>query len=342
MKRTLLTFLATSTACLATSQPTTYTGQAVSSYFYNPAFTGTARCPRILSGYQYLPHMQYYSAMVSADAMIDKLHGGAGVLLNQQYSFKNTYSQTSMRFMYAYQLSITRSLSFRAGAYAGFTKRTDEMTGSFHPYLFAKPGITIGTTHRNYMDAGAGILLFSQRLMLGFSANQLNRPVFFDYGGMYRLPVSLETQAFFGTGINTSANKYSTKGLGITFRFYGRRYMGEYNMLAGPRYIANFTTDFSYKGISLGPGITAYGSVLMPGAKLAVNTRNYILYYQFSAAHTKLSTENLFSLQVHEAGVGYTFKCKPKKRTFRTISCPSFGGGGYYGRTVSQSTVFSS
>lgn len=54
---------------------------------------------------------------------------------------------------------------------------------------------------------------------------------------------------------------------------------------------------------------------------IGINTPHFKLGYSYDLTLSKLGTGSGGS---HELSMGINFNCKPKRRTFRAISCPSF------------------
>ncbi len=54
---------------------------------------------------------------------------------------------------------------------------------------------------------------------------------------------------------------------------------------------------------------------------IGINTSHFRMGYSYDLTSSKLGAASGGS---HELSLGMTLNCKPKKRVFRTISCPSF------------------
>jgi hypothetical protein len=56
-------------------------------------------------------------------------------------------------------------------------------------------------------------------------------------------------------------------------------------------------------------------------ALIGIETDNFRLGYSYDVTISRLANASAGS---HEVSMQIKFNCKPKKRTFRTIACPSF------------------
>src|ERR1700752_4311790 len=79
--------------------------------YLNPAFAGTARCPRFCVNYRNeWPgfNKTYITTSASYDQHIDAISGGIGLLVMQDRAGNGTLITTDASLMYSYQLNINR------------------------------------------------------------------------------------------------------------------------------------------------------------------------------------------------------------------------------------------
>lgn len=94
--------------------------------YLNPAFAGTARCPRLAMNYRNqwpgIPgNFVTYSA--SYDQHVDNMNGGLGVLVMNDRAGAGALTTTGASGIYSYQFSVNRFFSIRAGVQAGYYQK---------------------------------------------------------------------------------------------------------------------------------------------------------------------------------------------------------------------------
>src|SRR6478735_598008 len=78
--------------------------------YLNPAFAGTARCPRICMNYRnQWPNLSgnYVTYSFSGDMHVDALGGGLGVLVTTDDQARGTLKTTNASLLYSYQAVIS-------------------------------------------------------------------------------------------------------------------------------------------------------------------------------------------------------------------------------------------
>src|SRR3954471_3048311 len=97
--------------------------------YLNPAFAGTARCPRICMNYRnQWPNLsgRYVTYSFSGDMHIDALAGGLGVLVTTDDQAISTLKTTNVSLIYSYHLPVNRLFSLKFGMQATyFQKKLD-------------------------------------------------------------------------------------------------------------------------------------------------------------------------------------------------------------------------
>ncbi|MEY4110613.1 MAG: hypothetical protein RLZZ46_968, partial [Bacteroidota bacterium] len=154
--------------------------------YLNPAFAGSARCPRIALNYRNqwpgIPgNFVTYSA--SYDQHIDNIVGGLGVLVTNDRAGAGNLSTTTFSGMYSYQLSINHNFSVRAGIQASyFQKKLDWYNLTFGDQISDRNGFVYNTAEnpvlnrRGAPDFSAGVLAFSEKFYGGFAVHHLTEP----------------------------------------------------------------------------------------------------------------------------------------------------------------------
>jgi len=296
---------------------------------YNPAFTGSSRCPGIQNGNSFLPGANYYSGYIYADAVLFSKHSG-GIFLEQQLSPKNNFRKTELKLNYSFSLPVTRNFSIKSGLYGSYNYHSFSDSTTYLPYSFI-PGMDNGNSllRKSYFDMGSGILGFGKNYFAGISFFHILRPEFISGISDTRLSPQINLHGSFLFGKNASGYGMA-KNNSVTAMYIFQT--GTTNSYAAPPEIITISYERKISSVfSLGTGWTRMSRIDLAAAKVSVKTDGHFsFYYQYNLPLTKTESEdvNIYS-SMHETGIGYNFYCKPKKRSFRTVSCPSFGGGGY-------------
>lgn len=287
--------------------------------YLNPAFAGTAICPRLIMNYRnQWPAISgtFVTYSASYDQHIDALGGGIGVIVTNDRAGEGTLNTLSASLMYSYRLEVSRKFSVKVGAQASYYQKKidwdkltfgdmiDERYGFVYETQEQAPNLSVG-----FMDFSAGILGFSERFYFGFAAHHLTQP---DEGflGLSRLPMKM------------------TGHLGFNFPFNSRRKdSGSWS----PNVLYQQQQDFQqlnygfyiHKGVIVG-GLWFRQNFFNADAFIALigfQQNNFKFGYSYDVTVSKLSNATAGS---HEFSAGLQFACRPKKKKFRAISCPSF------------------
>src|SRR3954470_13349403 len=95
--------------------------------YLNPAFAGTARCPRICLNYRnQWPNLSgtYVTYSASYDQHVDVMAGGIGLLVTTDDQARGTLKTTTASFMYSYHLPVNREFSLKMGLQATYFQKT--------------------------------------------------------------------------------------------------------------------------------------------------------------------------------------------------------------------------
>lgn len=285
--------------------------------YLNPAFAGTHNCPRVALNYRnQWPALSgtYVTTSASYDQHVSSLYGGLGLLVVSDQAGQATLNTNRVGAMYSYQLKIGREFSVRLGAEATFFQRSlDWNKLKFGDQIDPRRGFiyTGAEIPRNEnvsgIDISAGILGFSEQFFFGFAAHHINEPNESVIKGESPIPMKLTGHA--GAVIPLGSSKYSD--------------------------VASISPNILYRqqaGFSqLNLGVYIKKGALVGGvwyrnkdAFIAtVGVQNDIVKFGYSYDVTVSRLANV-SAGSHEISLSFNFTCKPPKRRFRTISCPSF------------------
>lgn len=283
--------------------------------YLNPAFAGSYRCPRIIFNYRnQWPNISgtFVTTSFSFDMRVEAVSGGLGIHFLNDRAGQGTINTTRFSGMYAYQLSINREFSMAFGFQATYgQKKLDWSKLTFGDMIDPKYGFIYTTSETKnrevvaYPDFSAGVLGFSKRFYAGFAVAHLTEP----------------EEAFLGD--NSPLPLKYTGHAGATVPLDGR--YGESNI--SPNIIYQQQQDF--RELNLGVYITKgpivgglwYRNQDAVVALVGFQQDPIKMGYSYDITVSKLGIVTAGS---HEISFQLLFKCRPRKKTFRTISCPSF------------------
>lgn len=283
--------------------------------YLNPAFAGSHRCPRIIFNYRnQWPNISgtFVTTSFSYDMRVEAVSGGLGLHFLNDKAGIGTMGITRFSGMYAYQLAINREFSMAFGFQATYgQKKLDWSKLNFGDMIDPKYGFIYTTNETKnlesvtYPDFSAGVLGFSKRFYAGFAVFHLTEP----------------DEAFL-TVDSPLPMKY-TGHAGAVIPLDGR--YGESTI--SPNVIYQQQQDF--RELNLGVYLTKgpivgglwYRNQDAIVALVGFQQDPVKMGYSYDITVSKLGIVTAGS---HEISFQLLFKCKPKRRTFRTVSCPSF------------------
>ncbi len=283
--------------------------------YLNPAFAGTSYCPKLsLNHRNQWPGISgsFVTTSASYDQHVDALSGGIGLLVVNDRAGEGTLNTVSVSGIYSYELQVTRKFTMRAGIQGTWAqKKVDWDKLTFGDQIDPRRGFIFKTNEvqrdepRNYVDFSAGILGYTDKIFVGFAVHHLAQPNESVIEGVSPLPrkytfhagylIPLESKGEPATLSPNVLVQLQEDFLQINFGMY-------YNK--GPIYGGLWYRNKDSFIASLGfqAGILKFG-------------------YSYDITVSKLTNQTAGS---HEFSTGLQFDCKPKKKRFRTISCPSF------------------
>jgi type IX secretion system PorP/SprF family membrane protein len=283
--------------------------------YLNPAFAGTARCPRVCLNYRnQWPAITgtFVTYSASYDQHVDALAGGIGFLVTNDRAGQGTINTTNVSGIYSYQLNITREFSIKVGLEATYMQKSlDWSKLNFGDMIDPKRGFVYNTnevpgqTTKTNVDFSAGLLGFSKRYFFGGAVSHLTEP---DEGfmGPSKLPMKFTGHA--GAVIPLDGSRNPTTYISPNILFQKQQDFQQLNL-----------------GIYLVKGPIVGGLwyrnrdsfILL----LGIQKDHFKCGYSYDVTVSKLTNATAGS---HEISFQLQFECKPKKKKFRTVSCPSF------------------
>jgi type IX secretion system PorP/SprF family membrane protein len=332
MKR-IITLLLICISALSQGQDPVFTQFYANPIYLNPAFAGSARCPRIALNYRnQWPgfNKTYITYSASYDQHVDLLSGGIGLNIMNDKAGDNTIATTNISGIYAYQLSIARDFSVRLGLQATYVqKHLDWYKLTFGDMIDPRFGFVYPTQEQppnettSFVDFSAGLLAYTSSFYGGIAVFHLTEPdEAFIVKGTSPLPkrITAHVGAMIPLG-NTESYRYSKnrddgtylspnaifQQQGSTNYLNLGAYLTHSPIIGGLWFKANMSDGFS------GESVTALIGMQKGLIKFG---------YSYDVTVSKLTNGSTYG--AHEISFGMQFECRPKKKRFRTISCPSF------------------
>lgn len=315
-KRVLLSiFLLAVTFSGIKAQDPQFTQFYANPLYLNPAFAGTARCPRIAMNYRnQWPNISngqtYVTYSASYDMHLAPLAGGIGVMVTSDNQANGTLKTTNASFIYSYLAPITRKFSMKFALQAGYMQKKLDV-GNLHygDMIDPRRGFVWNTqekmpnSQKSGVDFSAGLLGYSKNYFFGFAANHINQP---DEGllNTSKLPVKFTAHG----GVIIPLEKGNESYLSPNILFQSQQKFQQLNL--GLYYVNGvFVAGLWYRNAD---------AVI---ALVGLQNGNFKFGYSYDVTISKLAGNTAGS---HEISLQIQFECKTKKKRYRTISCPSF------------------
>jgi len=288
--------------------------------YLNPAFAGTAKCPRAVMIYRNeWPdiHGTYTTYSASYDQHIDVLSGGLGFLVTEDNQGAGTFSKLEASGIYSYQLNVTRRFSLRfamQGTYA--QRKLDWSKLTFGDMIDQRLGFVYNTNEvrgpssTSYFDASSGILGFSKRYFFGVAVHHLTQPNEALYSSAPS-PLPMKITAHAGAVIPLDDKGNASISPNIIFLSQDKQqqlclgvYASKGPIVAGLWYREGFTNPDSFIAL------------------IGIQYNIFKFGYSYDITVSKLS--NAATAGSHEISLAMNFACTSKTKKFRTVNCPSF------------------
>lgn len=298
--------------------------------YLNPAFAGSMRCPRVALNYRnQWPAIQgtYVTYSASYDQHVEAIAGGLGFIVTSDQAGQGILKTTNFSVIYSYFLPVTNTFSLKAGFQAGFGQKSvdwnrltfgdmiDPKQGFFQQTSEAQPNTTV-----SYPDFSAGLLGYSKLFFIGASAHHLLEPDQAFSSGPSPLPmkISVHTGAIIPMG-SSGPKRRPSRGR------RGSNALPESSI--SPNILYRRQGDFQQ--LNLGMYVTKgpiVGGLWYRNADAFIvlfgfQTPNFRFGYSYDVTISKLSNASAGS---HELSATVQFDCRPKKKRFVPVNCPSF------------------
>jgi len=252
----------------------------------------------------------YVTYSASYDQHIDAISGGLGLIVTQDDQGRGTLKTTSASLIYSYNRPITREFSVKMALQGGFfQKNLDRNKLNFGDMIDPRRGFVWNTNelipsqNKTNLDFSAGILGYSKRYFFGFAANHISQP---DEGllGPSKLPVKFTGHA----GAMFTLSKDNDTYISPNVLFQQQQNFSQLNL--GVYFVkGSFVGGLWYRNQD--------AFVVL----LGLQTDHFKVGYSYDITTSRLASNTAGS---HEVSLQIQFACKPAKKKYRTISCPSF------------------
>lgn len=304
--------------------------------YLNPAFAGSARCPRVGLNYRnQWPALKetYITTSASYDQHFDGINGGLGLLILNDKAGEGTIATTNISAMYAYQLNINRKFSMRFGLQGTYVqKKLDFDKLTFGDMIDPRYGFVYETQEtrpkesRHYTDFSAGVLAYTSKVYGGLAVNHMTQPdEAFIVKGTSKLPMKITAHIGAlipigeGSGGGYRGRVDKDDGTFISPNLLYQQ-QASFNQINFGMYVLHspIVGGLWYRG-NFGKGnfISSDSFIALIGIQKGI----FKFGYSYDVTVSKLSNSTGGS---HELSLGLQFECHPKKKRFRAISCPSF------------------
>lgn len=319
-----LSFLLLAAACIGSPAQSVYAQDPLFTQFYanplylNPALAGSNICPRFAMNYRnQWPSLSanFITQSFSYDQKFRAINGGIGIIAMHDQQGQNTIQTSSLGLLYSYHLQVNRKFTLMFGGQANFMmKFLDWNKLTFGDMIDPRRGFIYQTGdvprggRKGFLDISAGVVGYTKRFFFGFAAHHLNRPNESMIVGRSPLPMRFTGHA----GAEIPLGKKSQYGnkVSISPNILFRYQQGFMEMNVG--------TYIKYDMFTFGTWFRNRDAFIL---LFGVQYERFKIGYSYDVTVSKLTNQSGGS---HEISLGLSLKCKDRKLTFRTISCPSF------------------
>jgi len=173
---------------LAKAQDPEFSQYYAAPLYLNPAFSGTSVDHRFIANYRnQWPNISqaFETYAFSYDYNLDQYNSGLGFMLMTDRAGSANLKSTQFNFQYAYKVKLSDKMILSSGLNFGVGSRSIDFNKLvFYQQLdFAQnsdnlppPPSNLNLQSQTYFDFGAGLLVYSRKVWLGFSMSHLNRP----------------------------------------------------------------------------------------------------------------------------------------------------------------------
>ncbi len=289
--------------------------------YLNSAFAGTAGGPRFILNYRnQWPGINkaYRNVAFSYDQFMPSLNGGIGLMVTNDNQANGVFKATRVTGIYSYNLKVNRNLVIKPGVSVSYSNNSVNTNGLIYGYdaqgtpIYNTNDPASGNLSANYVDFGAGAIMFSDNIYGGFSVDHLTEPNQSFDGGNAPLPrkYTIHAGGFIPVGkrqFNASISPnflFQQQGSNSQLNF--GMYYNRGPVVAGAWYRTSFVNGDAIIGLV--------------GFKYDIYKFGYSYDIITSALRASASGAHEFSLAIELAQPAR----RAHGRSFKRVNCPSF------------------
>jgi type IX secretion system PorP/SprF family membrane protein len=278
------------------AQDAQFTQHFSTGIYNNPASTGSVGKARLSAAYRFQKvsnYFNYQTSFLSFDISKEKLPVDIGVFTMYDRVGAGALNTIKMGVSVGRSFKIYKSVSIRLGLSGALANRRLKTMG-----LFYGDAVASANNYKiNYPVINYGMLLQSNTILLGFSANNINQPNYDFFSLNSRLPINYVVQIAARLTMNTPEN---LNGLYLSI-FYSRQ-SDDINFLPG--------LIFRYKSFKVGAAVSTFAenSIVF---NAAYTGKQLGVAYSFINDISKLTNNQVNS---HEFSLNWTFGKQNEKR----------------------------
>jgi len=301
--------------------------------YLNPAFTGNTVQSRLILNYRNqwaaIPGA-FISYAFSYDHNLQEINSGAGFMAIHDKAGSGALRFTNLAGFYSYSAQLNRKLVLKPGVSLSYTLRNINFSDLTFGDQLVRGGNGVTTSEHpiepvQYMDAAAGLLLYSEKFWLGTAFHHLNKPNQSLVGGLTRLPLKGSVHGGYNISIKQDITKKRTTTLTLTAVYKAQEKWDQLDLGCYVN-ISPIVLGLWYRGI---PVLKAYqpgygnndAAIIMFGYEL--NT--FKIGYSYDITISRLISNTAGS---HEISIAYEF-ASPRHQRIRNrkkfyVPCAKF------------------
>jgi type IX secretion system PorP/SprF family membrane protein len=293
--------------------------------YLNPAFAGSAVCPRLIMNYRnQWPSITgtFVTYNASYDQHIDKISGGIGLLVTSDRQGEGTISTNSFSGIYSYRLEVSKTFSIKAALQATYVdKRLAWEKLTFGDMIDPRNGFVNntqepqpGSLSKGYLDFSTGIIGYTENFYTGVAVSHLTEPEE-GFITIHKMPLKITAHA--GAIIDLQKRRSRTRGLNditISPNILFQKQM-DFNQLNYGFYVNWFPF---VGGMWFRQNFNNSDALIFLAG---IQQNSFKIGYSYDLTVSKLTN---ITGGAHEISFALQFQCPPKRKKVRTINCPSF------------------
>ena len=319
----LTAFFWSASSTNATAQDPEFTQYFANPLYLNPAFAGTARCPRLTMSYRnQWPAMSgsFVTTAAAYDQHVETLSGGLGFIVVNDQAGRGTLSTTTASGIYSYQQAVTKKLSLKAAMQVTYMQKAldwgrltfGDMIDPRRGFIYETQDIPRGGMVQA-VDFSTGILGFTDKYYFGLAVHHLNEPNESLVVGTSRLPMKYTAHVGAVLPLQKSVTGIeSTISPNILYRR-----QGEFQQLNLGLYVNKgpLVGGIWYRGIMF----TDYRDAFI--VTLGIKSEQVQFGYSYDLTVSELTPA---TGGAHEISMTIQFECRGNRSKFRQAPCPTF------------------